>query len=86
MSWHPVLTLAIGQAGGRVDITVERVAINVDDARIPDNKGLQPIDVPIAAGGPGGVLQHAADKSDRNRPAQPGDPGVGVADGGDVCL
>lgn len=34
----PVLTLAIGQAGGRVDITVERVAINVDDARIPDNK------------------------------------------------
>ncbi|STV77995.1 pyrrolidone-carboxylate peptidase [Klebsiella michiganensis] len=31
----PVLTLAIGQAGGRVDITVERVAINVDDARIP---------------------------------------------------
>ena len=48
----PVLTLAIGQAGGRVDITVERVAINVDDARIPDNKGLQPIDVPIVAGGP----------------------------------
>ena len=44
----PVLTLAIGQAGGRVDITVERVAINVDDARIPDNKGQQP----IVAGGP----------------------------------
>ncbi|WP_458782629.1 pyroglutamyl-peptidase I family protein, partial [Klebsiella quasipneumoniae] len=36
-----------GQAGGRVDITVERVAINVDDARIPDNKGQQPIDKPI---------------------------------------
>ncbi|MEN0613016.1 pyroglutamyl-peptidase I [Klebsiella indica] len=49
---EPVLTLAIGQAGGRVDITVERVAINVDDARIPDNKGLQPIDVPIIADGP----------------------------------
>lgn len=49
---EPVLTLAIGQAGGRVDITVERVAINVDDARIPDNKGLQPIDVPIATDGP----------------------------------
>jgi len=48
----PVLTLAVGQAGGRVDITVERVAINVDDARIPDNKGLQPIDVPIVADGP----------------------------------
>jgi pyrrolidone-carboxylate peptidase len=34
----PVLTLAIGQAGSRVDITVERVAINVDDARIPTIK------------------------------------------------
>lgn len=49
---QPRLILAIGQAGGRVDITVERVAINVDDARIPDNKGLQPIDVPIVADGP----------------------------------
>lgn len=43
----PALTLCIGQAGGRFDITVERVAINVDDARIEDNEGHQPIDVPI---------------------------------------
>ncbi|MCS4270363.1 MULTISPECIES: pyroglutamyl-peptidase I [Raoultella] len=50
--FRPVLTLAIGQAGGRADITVERVAINVDDARIPDNKGQQPIDRPIVADGP----------------------------------
>lgn len=49
---RPALTLAIGQAGGRADITVERVAINVDDARIPDNKGQQPIDLPIVADGP----------------------------------
>ncbi|XXD10647.1 pyroglutamyl-peptidase I [Klebsiella sp. R445] len=49
---QPRLTIAVGQAGGRVDITVERVAINVDDARIPDNKGQQPIDEPIVAGGP----------------------------------
>ena len=48
----PRLTIAVGQAGGRVDITVERVAINVDDARIPDNKGQQPIDEPIVANGP----------------------------------
>ncbi|EMB4692255.1 TPA: pyroglutamyl-peptidase I [Citrobacter freundii] len=48
----PSLVLAIGQAGGRADITVERVAINVDDARIPDNKGQQPVDEPIIAGGP----------------------------------
>ena len=49
--FRPALTLAIGQAGGRTDITVERVAINVDDARIPDNKGQQPIDRPIVADG-----------------------------------
>lgn len=34
----PSLVLAVGQAGGRTDITVERVAINVDDARIADNQ------------------------------------------------
>ena len=48
----PSLVLAVGQAGGRTDITVERVAINVDDARIPDNKGNQPVDKPIVADGP----------------------------------
>lgn len=48
----PDVVLAIGQAGGRFDITVERVAINTDDARIPDNEGNQPIDLPIVEGGP----------------------------------
>jgi len=43
----PDITLCIGQAGGRFDITIERVAINMDDARIPDNEGNQPIDEPI---------------------------------------
>ena len=49
---QPRLVIAVGQAGGRVDISVERVAINVDDARIPDNKGQQPVDTPIVDGGP----------------------------------
>lgn len=49
---QPVMVLAIGQAGGRTDITLERVAINVDDARIPDNQGRQPIDEPILETGP----------------------------------
>ena len=40
-----------GQAGGRPDITVERVAINCDDFRIPDNAGNQPEDEPIVADG-----------------------------------
>ncbi|CAM4076223.1 MULTISPECIES: pyroglutamyl-peptidase I [Lelliottia] len=49
---NPAVVIAVGQAGGRVDVTVERVAINVDDARIPDNRGQQPIDVAIVPGGP----------------------------------
>ena len=41
------ITLCVGQAGGRFEISVERVAINVDDARIEDNEGNQPIDEEI---------------------------------------
>ena len=48
----PDAVLCIGQAGGRAAITPERVAINVDDASIPDNAGAQPIDRPIVPGGP----------------------------------
>ena len=44
--------LCLGQAGGRANIGLERVAINVDDARIPDNAGRQPIDEPVVMGGP----------------------------------
>ncbi|MDP3520164.1 MAG: pyroglutamyl-peptidase I [Hydrogenophaga sp.] len=44
--------LSLGLAGNRPDLTVERIAINVDDARIPDNAGQQPVDVPVVAGGP----------------------------------
>lgn len=50
----PDLVICLGEAGGRPDISLERVAINVDDARIPDNAGAQPIDEPIAADGPVG--------------------------------
>lgn len=49
---QPVLVVGLGQAGGRPDITPERVAINVDDARIPDNAGRQPVDRPVVRGGP----------------------------------
>lgn len=40
---HPDVVLCIGQAGGRFDLTPERVAININDARIPDNEGNQPL-------------------------------------------
>ena len=44
---QPDVTLCIGQAGGRIGMTPERVAINLNDARIPDNEGNQPLDTPI---------------------------------------
>ena len=49
---QPDFILCVGQAGGRPDITVERVAINCDDFRIPDNGGNQPEDEPVVADGP----------------------------------
>lgn len=48
----PDIVLCIGLAGGRSELSLERVAINLDDARIPDNDGAQPIDRPIVAGAP----------------------------------
>lgn len=48
----PDIVLALGQAQGRCDFSVERVAINVQDARMPDNAGAQPIDVPVIDAGP----------------------------------
>jgi pyroglutamyl-peptidase len=49
---QPRLVICTGQAGGRGSISLERVAINVNDARIPDNAGSRPIDTPIVNGGP----------------------------------
>lgn len=52
LSHTPVQAVVhLGQAGGRKGITPERIAINLDDARIPDNKGQQPIDQPIQEDG-----------------------------------
>ncbi len=48
----PALVVCLGQAGGRAEITPERIAINIDDARIPDNAGKLPVDRPIVPRGP----------------------------------
>lgn len=48
---NPYAVLCIGQAGGRFDITVEKVAINLMDGRIPDNEAFQPIDEVIQKDG-----------------------------------
>jgi len=50
--YKPELVIAIGQAGGRDAISLERVAINLIDARIPDNAGAQPVDQPVIRNAP----------------------------------
>ena len=48
---QPDYVLNVGQAGGRSALTPERVAININDGRIPDNDGYQPLGEPIQADG-----------------------------------
>ena len=45
----PDAVLCIGQAGGRTGLTPERIAININDASIPDNEGNKPVDTPVFA-------------------------------------
>ncbi|MEV7605597.1 pyroglutamyl-peptidase I [Paenarthrobacter sp. NPDC089322] len=49
---QPDIVLSVGLAGGRERLSLERVAINCDDARIPDNKGQRPVDQEVVPGGP----------------------------------
>ena len=49
---RPDAVVSLGQAGGRKAVTPERIAINLMDARIPDNAGFQPVDQPVVPGGP----------------------------------
>ncbi|HET6546552.1 MAG TPA: pyroglutamyl-peptidase I [Rhodanobacteraceae bacterium] len=49
---RPGLAVALGQGGGRSGMSLERIAVNLIDARIPDNDGAQPIDAPVIANAP----------------------------------
>lgn len=49
---RPDIVLGVGQAGGRSELCLERVAINIQDARIKDNDGKQPLDRPVVREGP----------------------------------
>lgn len=53
---RPALVLALGLAGGRCELSLERIAVNLVDARIPDNAGRQPVDVPVVADAPAAYL------------------------------
>ncbi|MBG6183813.1 pyroglutamyl-peptidase [Arthrobacter sp. CAN_A214] len=71
---QPMLVLCVGQAGGRSRISIERVAINVDDARIPDNAGNAPIDQPVRLGGPAAYFSTLPIKAGRAAVAAAGLP------------
>ncbi|KPK16983.1 MAG: hypothetical protein AMJ67_14010, partial [Betaproteobacteria bacterium SG8_41] len=53
---EPNIVLCVGQAGDRAALCVERIAVNLQDARIPDNDGAQPSETPVVAGGPAAYL------------------------------
>jgi len=53
---HPALVLCVGEARDRNALCVERVAVNIQDARIPDNDGAKPVDAPVVSGGPSAYL------------------------------
>lgn len=63
--YRPALTLCVGQAGGRSHLSLERVAINTIDARIADNDGARPIDIPCVAGAPAAYFATAPIKAMR---------------------
>jgi pyroglutamyl-peptidase len=50
--YKPDVVISLGQAEGRTQISPERIAINLDDARLADNEGVVRSDVPIIVGGP----------------------------------
>lgn len=52
----PDVILCVGQAGGRDAVTPERIAVNVSSARIADNRGNQPVEIPIVPEGPDGIF------------------------------
>ena len=62
-AFEPEAVLSLGQAGGRAVMTLERVAINVNDATIPDNAGAQPVDEPIVPDGPAAYFSTLPNKA-----------------------
>jgi pyroglutamyl-peptidase len=82
----PVLVVALGQASGRAEISIERVAVNLIDARIPDNDGQRPLDQPVRADAPAGYLSTLPVKAMRDALRQAGHPaGLSLTAGAFVC-
>ena len=82
----PDVILCVGQAGGRSAITPERIAINLADARIPDNGGFQPRELPVEPGGPDGIFATVPVSAMAEAIGKAGLPGqVSLSAGAFVC-
>lgn len=83
---RPELVVALGQASGRSEISIERVAVNLIDARIPDNAGDRPQDVPVAAAAPDAYFSTLPIKPMRDGLRAAGYPaGLSLTAGAFVC-
>ncbi len=83
---RPGLVIALGQASGRTEISIERVAVNLIDARIPDNAGDRPQDVPIRPEAPAAYFSTLPIKAMRNGLRAAGHPaGLSLTAGAFVC-
>lgn len=85
-AFRPDVVLCVGQAAGRSAVTPERVAINVDDARIPDNAGQQPADAPIVPGGPAAYFATVPVKDMVLAIREAGGAVGAVQQRGDICV
>lgn len=83
---RPALAVALGQASGRSEISIERVAVNLMDARIADNAGARPLDVPVRADAPAGYFSTLPVKAMRDALRAAGHPaGLSLSAGAFVC-
>ncbi|MGQ3051757.1 MAG: pyroglutamyl-peptidase I [Roseateles sp.] len=82
----PDLVIALGQAIGRAEISIERVAVNLIDARIADNAGERPHDMPVRADAPAAYFSTLPVKAMRNALRAAGHPaGLSLTAGAFVC-
>lgn len=82
----PQWVVALGLASGRAEISIERVAVNLIDARIPDNAGERPLDAPVRPGAPVAYFSTLPVKAMRDGLRRAGHPaGLSLSAGAFVC-
>lgn len=73
---RPDMVLCVGQAGGSAALAIERVAVNLQDAAVPDNAGNRPVDEPVRADGPAAYFSTLPVKAMAAALAEAGIPAV----------